>query len=105
MSDFFRRASDAFHHRGRQDSTSSTSSTEAATEPSAAKAPDQQALNQKSQTIQPQAQSASSGTATENAAKPKPHHLWGWKHGQETKTDPKEIPAKKKDDTDWVVGT
>ncbi|KAJ5726113.1 uncharacterized protein N7483_007470 [Penicillium malachiteum] len=103
MSDFFRRASDAFHHRPRQDSTGSTSSTEAAIDSSAAKAPDQQPLNPSSQTVQPQPQSGSyAGTTT---AKPKPHHLWGWKHGQENKTDPSQISAQKKDDTDWVVGT
>ncbi|KAJ5669108.1 hypothetical protein N7462_010178 [Penicillium macrosclerotiorum] len=122
MSDFFRRASDALQHRTRQDSTSSTSSTEGAIDSSAAKAPDQP-LNQQAQTAQPQPQTHAypnesfSSTAPgivctcvneiilENIANPKPRRLWGWKHDQENKTDPKQIPAQKKDDTDWIFGT
>ncbi|KAJ5613897.1 hypothetical protein N7528_007551 [Penicillium herquei] len=101
MSDFFRRASDAFHHRPRQDSTGSTSSTEGAMDSSATKAPDQQPLNQNLQSNQPQTNESLAGAGT---AKPKQHHLWGWKHGQEGQADPKQI-AQKKGDTDWVVGT
>ncbi|KAJ6032632.1 hypothetical protein N7540_003364 [Penicillium herquei] len=110
MSDFFRRASDALQHRTRQDSTSSTSSTEGAIDSGAAKAPDQP-LNQQAQTAQPQPQihaypnESFSATAPENIAKPKPRRFWGWKHDQENPTDPKQIPAQKKDDTDWVFGT
>ncbi|KAJ5711177.1 hypothetical protein N7488_005333 [Penicillium malachiteum] len=103
MSDFFRRASDAFHHRPRQDSTGSTSSTEGVMDSSTTKAPDQQPLNQNLQTTQPQPNESLAGAGT---AKPKQHHLWGWKHGQEgtSKTDPSQM-AQKKGDTDWVIGT
>jgi hypothetical protein len=66
MSDFFRRASDAFHHRERQDSTGSTGSTDAPKAPDTAKIPEQDPINKQSQNTQPESHvnEAYSGTAT-----------------------------------------
>lgn len=63
MSDFFRRASDALHHRQRQDSTDST---DAPKSPDAAKPPGQEPLSQKSESAQPDSHvnEAFAGTAT-----------------------------------------
>jgi hypothetical protein len=65
MSDFIRRASDAFH-RQRQGSTGSTGSTEAPKSPDAAKAPEQEPRDQKSEPAQPDSRvnEAFAGTAT-----------------------------------------
>lgn len=62
MSDFFRRASDAFHNRQRQDSTGSTG---APTSPDAAKSPEEP-LNERSGSVQSESHvnEAFAGTAT-----------------------------------------
>ncbi|EKV19146.1 hypothetical protein PDIG_04360 [Penicillium digitatum PHI26] len=105
MSDFFRRASDAFHHR-----RSSTDSTDAPTSPdvpSAAKPPEQEPLNQKPESTQPKSygNEAFAGTANDNITPPKQHHLWGWPHHQEKQPGTKQQPSQKQEDVDWVVGT
>ncbi|KAJ5205087.1 uncharacterized protein N7498_005966 [Penicillium cinerascens] len=105
MSDFFRRASDALHHRQRQGSTDST---DAPKSPNAAKPPEPEPLNQKSESAQPDSHvnEAFAGTATDNVAHPKQRRHWGWGHyhvnGPEAK---QQSSQEQKDDTDWVVGS
>ncbi|KAJ5117200.1 hypothetical protein N7448_004142 [Penicillium atrosanguineum] len=105
MSDFLRRASDAFHHRQRQDSTDSTDTPKA---PDAANPPQQEPVNQKFESAQPESHvnEAFSGTATENVANPKQPRHWGWGNRQRNATETKQQSSQaQKDDTDWVVGT
>ncbi|KAJ5414750.1 hypothetical protein N7509_001377 [Penicillium cosmopolitanum] len=108
MSDFFRRASDAFHNRQRQDSTGSTG---APTSPDAAKSPEEP-LNERSGSVQSESHvnEAFAGTATTDTAQPttKKHYPWGWKRHQENapeKRKPSVSDEVKKDDVDWVIGT
>lgn len=53
MSEFFRRASDALHHRQRQGSTGSTDSTDAPKSAEAKEPPEQEPLSQKPEPAQP----------------------------------------------------
>ncbi|OQE11745.1 hypothetical protein PENVUL_c002G04642 [Penicillium vulpinum] len=82
MSDLFRRASDAFHHR--RNSTDSTDASKSLDPSSAANPPEQESLNQNSESAQPESHvnEASAGVANDNAAPPKQHHFWGWPHHQ-----------------------
>ncbi|KAJ5753538.1 uncharacterized protein N7511_007691 [Penicillium nucicola] len=109
MSDFLRRASDAFHHRERQDSTSSTGSAgsmDAPISPNAAKLPEQQPANQKFESAQPasQASNPSADTATKDL---KNRHSWGWgnKHGKipDSKQQPNQKP--KDSSNDWIFAS
>lgn len=59
MSDIFRRASDAFHHRPRQDSSDSTAAPKS---PDAAKLPEQEPLDQSPESAQPDPHGAAPGT-------------------------------------------
>ncbi|CAP97041.1 hypothetical protein E8E15_002170 [Penicillium rubens] len=107
MSDFFRRASDAFHHRQRQSSTDSTEGAKSPDPPGAAKPPEQQPLNQNSQSAQPESHvnEAIAGTANDNVAQPKQHRLWGWGRHQGNKPATNQQGSQAKEDIDWVVGT
>ncbi|KAJ5675013.1 uncharacterized protein N7477_004947 [Penicillium maclennaniae] len=108
MSDFLRRASDAFHHRQRKDSTGSTGSTDAPKAPDAANPPQQEPMNQQSEPAQPESHvnEAFSGTATENIDNPKQPRHWGWPHREKSHPDTKQQSSQaQKDDTDWIVGT
>ncbi|KGO75364.1 hypothetical protein PITC_001640 [Penicillium italicum] len=105
MSEFIRRASDAFHRR-----RSSTDSTDAPTTPdppSAAKPPEQEQLNQKAESTQPKSymNEAFAGTANDNVVPPKKHHIWGWPHHDGKQSGTKQQPSQKQEDTDWVVGS
>ncbi|CAI7620064.1 unnamed protein product [Penicillium palitans] len=104
MSDFIRRASDAFRRRSSTDSTDVPTSPDP---PSAAKPPEQEPQNQKSESAQPQshANEAFAGVANDNVATPKKHHMWGWPHHQGKQPGTKQQPGQKQQDTDWVVGT
>ncbi|KAJ5764764.1 hypothetical protein N7520_004323 [Penicillium odoratum] len=107
MSEFFRRASDAFHHRPRQDSTDSTD----IKSPDTAKAPEQEQLTQKPESALPDSHNnnPTSGIATgltENVTHPKQRHLWGWDHRQGKKPETKQQSRQEqKENTDWIMGT
>ncbi|KAJ5812397.1 hypothetical protein N7474_008698 [Penicillium riverlandense] len=116
MSDFFRRASDAFHHRQRQDSAGSTGSTGSTDATDAAKFPDtkkpteQEPLSQTTQSVQPDSHvnEAFAGTATGNVANPKQRRHWAWGHHQGNKPGTDQQPTQEhqpQKDTDWVFGT
>ncbi|KAJ5346886.1 uncharacterized protein N7506_000139 [Penicillium brevicompactum] len=98
MSDFFRRASDAFHHRQRQDSTDST---DVPKSPDLAKPPEQEPLNQKSESAQPgfHDNEAFAGTATDNVAHPKQRRHWGWGHHPGNKPETKQQPSQEQKDS------
>ncbi|OJJ05905.1 hypothetical protein ASPVEDRAFT_45353 [Aspergillus versicolor CBS 583.65] len=99
MSDILRRASDAFHHRQRQESTDSTAAPKS---PDAAKLPEQEPLDQSPESAQPDPH----GAATDNVAHPKQHHRWGWGHRQANKIEAKQQPSQQQtDNTDWVMGS
>ncbi|KAJ5642492.1 hypothetical protein N7490_006492 [Penicillium lividum] len=104
MSEFFRRASDAFHHRPRQDSTDSTD----IKSPDTAKPPEQEQLKQKPESALPDSHESNSpsGTATDNVTHPKQRHLWGWEHHQGKKPDAnQQSRQEQKDNSDWIVGS
>ncbi|KAJ5610206.1 hypothetical protein N7510_006925 [Penicillium lagena] len=108
MSDFFRRASEAFHQRQRQGSSDSTDSTNAPTSPDAKKLPEQEPLNQKSESAQPDSHvnEAFAGTATGNVAGPKRHRYWGWGQQQGNKPGTEQQHSQEqRDNTDWVIGS
>lgn len=69
MSDFFRRASDAFHHRQRQDSTDSTEATKS---PDAGKPLEQEPVTQNPEPIQPDTQVNETFAGTATSAIPLP---------------------------------
>ncbi|KAJ5319959.1 hypothetical protein PENANT_c040G03919 [Penicillium antarcticum] len=105
MSDFIRRASDAFHNRQRQGSTDST---DAPTSPNAAKPPpDQEAMRQRSASIQSDSHvnEAFAGTATNNVDHPKYRRLWA-RDQQGKSPETKQQPSdQKRDNFDWIFGT
>ncbi|CAL5867777.1 uncharacterized protein PFLUO_LOCUS1997 [Penicillium psychrofluorescens] len=107
MSDFFRRASDALHHRQRQDSTDST---DAPKSTDAGEAPQQEPVNQKFEPAQPESHvnEAFAGTASDDKAGPKQRRHWGWPRHEENKPETKQQPnqaGEQRDNTDWVVGS
>ncbi|KAJ5090870.1 hypothetical protein N7532_009554 [Penicillium argentinense] len=116
MSDFLRRASDAFHHRDRQGSAGSVGSTDAPESPGAAKSPtspEQDSMNQKSQSTQPTQPTTnfepSAGIAsgnTANTASPNSQRRhWGWPHKKGGKPETKQPSSQEQKDTDWIIGT
>ncbi|KAJ5836329.1 hypothetical protein N7447_002355 [Penicillium robsamsonii] len=105
MSDFVRRASDAFHRR--RSSTESVDVPKSPDPPSAAKPLEKEQLNQKPESTQPgsHVNEAFAGVPSDNAVPPKQHRHWGWPHHQEKQTGPNQQPSQKQEDLDWVVGT
>ncbi|KAJ5512809.1 hypothetical protein N7463_002361 [Penicillium fimorum] len=105
MSDFVRRASDAFHHR--RSSTDSADLPNSPDPPNAAKPPEKESLNQKPEPTQPESHvnEAFAGVASDNVPPPKQHRLWGWPHHQAKQTGTNQQPSQKQEDIDWVVGT
>ncbi|KAJ5876056.1 uncharacterized protein N7529_001640 [Penicillium soppii] len=106
MSDFFRRASDALNHRERQDSTASTSSTDAPTSPNAAKPPSQEPMK-KSESAPAGSQTKDSlfGTATNDLDQLKHRRHWSWGKQQEKGAETKQQPSQGLRDNDWIFGS
>ncbi|KAJ6128264.1 hypothetical protein N7471_009481 [Penicillium samsonianum] len=97
MSNLLRRASDALHHRQRQDSSDST---DAPKSPDAAKPPKEEPLNQKSQSAPTDSHDKDTfaGTATDDAAQPKQRRHWDWVPHRGNKPETKEQPSQEQRD-------
>ncbi|KAJ5626069.1 hypothetical protein N7510_002378 [Penicillium lagena] len=101
MSDFFRRASDALHHR--KDSTDSTDAPKTLD----AKEPLEHG---QSEPAQPEAHvnETFTDTAADDKTRPKQRRHWVWGHHEGNKPETKQQPSQpeaQKDNTDWVVGS
>ncbi|KAJ5930328.1 hypothetical protein N7466_005821 [Penicillium verhagenii] len=114
MSDFLRRASDAFHNRQRQDSTGSNASMDETASPNAAKPPQQEPITQKTESVQPDShpQDPVAGTATNAADHPMKHRRhWGWGFQSGQHPEAKQQPSQQqpsqpqKENNDWIFGS
>ncbi|KAJ5220634.1 uncharacterized protein N7469_009521 [Penicillium citrinum] len=101
MSDFFRRASDAFN-RQRQGSADSTG---APSSPNAAKSPEEP-TKQRTGSVQSESHvnEAFAGTATSDVPQPK-RYPWGWKHQQGDASGKSKRDPGLNDDFDWIFAS
>ncbi|KAJ5348398.1 hypothetical protein MYU51_015245 [Penicillium brevicompactum] len=105
MSEFIRRASDAFH-RQRQGSAASTGSTDEPASPNAAKPPTQEPVKKaQSAPAGSQAKDTGAGTTATGPENVKQRRHWGWRNQQAKNPEAKQQPSQGQRDNDWVIGS